>query len=160
MAIFESSNSTGYVIQGAVAGDQLGSSVSGAGDVNKDGFADIIVGARFAGPHSRTEAGAAYLIFGKGGGFSTLSLDGFSSGSAGFIIQGGAAGDYLGSAVSAAGDVNNDTYADILVGAYGADPNSREGAGAAYLILGRAAGFATLDMAIFESSNSTGYVIQ
>jgi hypothetical protein len=75
-------------MQGAVAGDHLGSSVSGAGDANGDGFADIIVGARFAAPNSRGKAGAAYVIFGKGGGFATLDMANFVSGnSTGFIIQ-------------------------------------------------------------------------
>ncbi|KAJ1387203.1 hypothetical protein B484DRAFT_409969, partial [Ochromonadaceae sp. CCMP2298] len=157
---FVFSNTTGFIIQGAAVGDFLGSSVSGAGDVNGDGKDDVIVGAILANPNSRSKAGAAYVIYGMFDRTGAVDLLGFVSGARGFIIQGAAAGDYLGWSVSGAGDVNGDTYADVIVGAPLADPNSRSDAGAAYLILGKASGFVTVDVASFTFDDSTGYIIQ
>jgi hypothetical protein len=56
--------SSGFRIDGAAAGDQSGRSVASAGDVNGDGRPDVIVGAPFADPSSRTDAGSSYVIYG------------------------------------------------------------------------------------------------
>ncbi|KAJ1386763.1 hypothetical protein B484DRAFT_440242, partial [Ochromonadaceae sp. CCMP2298] len=105
---FVSGDSTGFIIQGAMAGDNLGWSVGAAGDVNNDGYADVIVGAPRADPEGRSSAGAVYVILGKGEGFATVDLLGFVSGTRGFIIQGAKVNHYLGYSVSGAGDVNGD----------------------------------------------------
>ena len=65
----------GFVIHGEEAGDASGYSVSSAGDVNGDGFADLIVGANFAdGPgNTRADAGGAYVVFGHPGAFGARS---------------------------------------------------------------------------------------
>lgn len=55
----------GFAIYGAAANDWSGWSVSSAGDVNHDGFADIIIGAYLADPSSRTNAGTSYVIYGN-----------------------------------------------------------------------------------------------
>ena len=52
----------GFAINGAATDDQSGVSVSSAGDINNDGFADIIIGARYASPSSRSYAGTSYII--------------------------------------------------------------------------------------------------
>jgi hypothetical protein len=141
LASFVSGDSTGYTIQGAAQYDRLGYSVSGAGDVNGDGFADVVVGAPFAESNDRYKAGAAYVILGKASGFTNLALASFVSGnSTGYAIQGARVGDLLGISVSGAGDVNGDGYADVIMGADRADPNGRDRAGAAYVIYGWRAG--------------------
>src|SRR4029079_7171145 len=61
----------------------------------------------------------------------------------GFVLSGENSLDYAGYSVSAAGDVNGDGFADMLVGAYGADPHGNESAGAAYVIFGKANGVVT-----------------
>jgi hypothetical protein len=128
----------GFRIDGAAAADNAGIAVAGAGDVNNDGFADVIVGAKRASPLSRTKVGAAYVIFGAA---ASSNVDLASLGARGFVIAGsGSSGDWdTGQAVAGAGDVNLDGYADVLVGAWGADPSSRADAGSAFLIYGSAA---------------------
>src|SRR5688500_16997972 len=92
--------SQGFIIQGDAAGDTAGRSVSSAGDVNGDGFDDLIVGAPY-GDNGGDTAGEAYVIFGKAGAFGTIDLT--NLGAAGFIIQGDYAGDRAGRSVSSAG---------------------------------------------------------
>ena len=70
---------TGFKLSGAAAGDHSGFSVASAGDVNGDGFADLIVGAGSADPNG-SASGASYVVFGKASGFAAnvdlSSLDG------------------------------------------------------------------------------------
>src|SRR2546423_945246 len=57
--------SQGYRIDGAASGDAAGGSVAGAGDVNGDGTADVVVGAGSADNNGRSTSGSAYVVFGK-----------------------------------------------------------------------------------------------
>jgi hypothetical protein len=109
------------------AGDQAGMAVGGAGDVDDDGFADVLVGAP---GHSSVAAysGAAYLVLGPCSGSEDL-------GSASQRLYGEQIGDTLGSAVTGTGDVDGDGYADWLVGVPGDDQAGQE-AGAAILVHG------------------------
>jgi hypothetical protein len=105
------------VINGQCAGDFSGWSVSAAGDVNGDGLADLIVGAGRSDPAAGSDAGRSYVVFGKTGG-SAVDLSAIAAGSGGFVINGECAGDFSGyKSVSAAGDVNGDGLADLIVGA-------------------------------------------
>jgi hypothetical protein len=54
----------GFAIDGELEFDQAGAAVAGAGDVNGDGLADVIIGAPLADPNGK-EAGRAYVVFGK-----------------------------------------------------------------------------------------------
>ena len=122
--------------RGAVAGDALGYSVSGAGDVNGDGYDDIVLGAPYADPRGASRAGSAYVIFGKSGATrDNMDLSSFSS-SDGFRIDGEFAGGYLGRSVSGAGDMNNDGYSEIVLAAPYTHP-TRSHAGTAYVVWGQ-----------------------
>jgi hypothetical protein len=141
----------GIKITSGIAIDLCGSSVSGAGDVNKDGIDDFIVGGYGFDPPSRIDAGGAVVIFGKTSGWADIELTTFNSGSAGFWIWGATTGDQCGWAVSSAGDVNGDGASDVIVGCDWASPLSRPGAGISYVIFGRSAGFTTIDLAAFST---------
>ncbi len=143
--------SNGFQINGNF-GDRSGKNVASAGDINGDGYDDLIIGAYLADPNG-TNSGASYVVFGKASGFtanlSLPSLDGTN----GFRINGEFAHDHSGISVASAGDINNDGYDDLIVGARGADPNG-SGSGASYLIYGRASGFsASLNLATLDGSN-------
>jgi hypothetical protein len=125
----------GFVINGATAGDQSGRSVSSAGDVNGDGFDDLIIGAFKAGPKG-ADSGASYVVFGKAGGTKVELSDVASGTGGGFVINGVATGDRSGWSVSSAGDVNGDGYDDLIVGG----PEVNAGAGASYVVFGKAGG--------------------
>jgi len=125
-------------LYGEGSDDGAGSGVAFAGDVNGDGFDDILVGAdgEDAGGSS---AGAVYLVHGPVSGELSLS-------SAQAKLTGAAAADYAGFQVSSAGDTDGDGYDDLLVGAYGVDSVDRD-AGAAYLVLGPVSGSSSLSAA-------------
>ncbi|MBD3886394.1 FG-GAP repeat protein [Phormidium tenue FACHB-886] len=106
----------GFVIQGEAGGDNAGFSVSGAGDVNGDGLADLIIGAPNASSSSKGQAGKSYVVFGKASG-TEVELSQVATGLGGFVINGEANNDFSGTTVSRAGDVNNDGFADLLVSA-------------------------------------------
>ena len=135
----------GFILQGDAADDRLGHTVSGAGDINGDGYDDLIVGARY-GDDGGDDTGEAYILYGKAGtgsqfgtlvgGRQVLDTTGLSS-TDGFILQGDVAGDELGESVSGAGDINNDGYDDLIVGARFGDDGG-EDAGEAYIIYGGA----------------------
>ena len=126
----------GYRIDGAVANDRIGvERVSGAGDVNRDGRDDVLVGGNGAagrGPNT----GAAWVVFGRRG---SAPVDLAALGAGGYRIAGAKSGDRAGFAVANAGDVNDDGRPDQLVGAYTAANERGTTAGEAYVVFGRRA---------------------
>jgi len=122
-----SASSAHAKLTGEAAGDEAGA-VAAAGDVNQDGYADLLVGAPGADAGG-TDAGRAYLWFGPvAAGAASLST-------ADHIFTGEVAGDLGGSAVAAAGDVNADGADDLLIGA-SCESAAGSCAGAVYLVHG------------------------
>jgi hypothetical protein len=130
--------SSGFVLNGVTAYDYSGRSASAAGDVNDDGFDDLLIGALVT-DYNGNNSGGSYVVFGDSrvGSSGTLELSALD-GSSGFVLNGvtvfGRSG-YSGSSVSAAGDVNGDGVDDLLIGAYGVDPNGKD-SGASYVVFG------------------------
>lgn len=138
------STADGILFTGA-PGEALGWSVSSAGDVNADGFGDLVVGAQHNSA-AGTDAGRAYVYFGGAGATFNTTIDG--------TLTGAAAQDYFGVSVASAGDVNNDGYADVIVGATGNDIVAPQ-AGAAYVYFGGAGAFdTTADLTLTDASGT------
>jgi hypothetical protein len=128
----------GLVIDGGEDHGWLGASVAGAGDVDGDGYGDVLAGAPKSAPGGRDFAGSAWLVRGgPAGGVVDLAV---SPGRAiRFDGQRGGrtnGGDELGTDVSAAGDVDGDGLADVMIGAPWYEVPGRWAAGAAYLVRG------------------------
>jgi len=139
-------------IDGINGKDNLGSSFSGAGDVNGDGYDDLIVGAREGG-NNPTNGGSSYVVFGKASGFNAKLEMNLLDGTNGFRLDGVSAFDFAGHSVSNAGDVNGDGFADILIGAPGTDING-DNSGSSYVVFGKASGFgAVVDLGSLNGSN-------
>ncbi len=117
-------------------GSRFGAAAAYAGDVNNDYYADLVIGAPGFG-NGQANEGAAYLFHGRFAGFGTPAL----------VVEGGEVDARLGEAVAGAGDVNADTYADVLLGAPGASPNAIPAAGILYLLKGSASGIDPVPLA-------------
>ena len=133
----------GVRILGAATGDNLGFSISNAGDVNGDGIDDIIFGAYWADLPSKSDAGVTHVLYGRTQSIGFVGDIQLTAGAialspaVGFRMLGAAASDLSGYAVSAAGDVNNDGIGDIIIGAVYADSPRGGNAGIVYVVFGR-----------------------
>jgi hypothetical protein len=117
-----------WIASGAGWYAYFGHDVASAGDVNGDGYSDVIVGAYITG-----YLGYAYVYHGGSLGLST---------EASWIGIGDQSRCYFGSSVAGAGDVNNDGYSDVIVGAFVYD-NGEIDEGRAYVYHGSSSGLPT-----------------
>ncbi len=151
----------GTTIFGADADDNSGFSVSDAGDINGDGFDELIIGASYgdASGNTKANAGESYVIFGKADWSTTPTIDLANLGSAGITIFGANASDQSGRSVSSAGDVNGDGFDDLAIGAIGGDAlgNAKSDAGESYVIFGKGdwSSTPTIDLASLGTAGIT-----
>ena len=155
----------GFVINGGfvwdwLRGDDSRYSASGAGDINGDGLDDIIIGVPYADRNGdKSKSGASYVVFGKtDGGAVELSEIAGDGNDAGFVLNGGYAGDRSGNSVSGVGDVNGDGLDDIIIGAFFADSNGGK-SGASYVVFGKSDGGVVELSEIASDGNDAGFVI-
>jgi glycosylphosphatidylinositol phospholipase D len=144
----------GSVLNGIHANDRSGQSVSGAGDLNDDGFDDIVIGAYLAEVNGEPQAGESYVVFGTSSGiadpFDLSSLDGAN----GFVLEGAGSYSQSGFRVSDAGDVNGDAIDDLIIGAPYAPAHGVERVGVTYVVFGSTAGFpASIDLSTLNGRN-------
>jgi hypothetical protein len=128
-------------IIGVSSRSAFGHSVAFAGDVNADGFSDIIVGATGADPSGRTDAGTATIFLGSSSGIVAMPAR---------VLEGQTAHAQFGFSVSSPGDVNGDGFSDVLVGAFAASPGGRSGAGSVSLFLGSSTGIPAAPSRVLE----------
>ena len=129
--------------RGTQAASQFGSAIAGAGDVNGDGYADILIGAPFFDDAGRVDSGQVQLFLGGPGAVFDTTADA--------TVAPTAAQSLFGASVAGAGDVNADGFSDILVGVPNASVG-QAGEGAGLLFLGGAGAFNTTSDAAFESN--------
>ncbi|MFZ1461562.1 MAG: integrin alpha, partial [Ignavibacteria bacterium] len=105
-------------------GGQFGISVSTAGDMNGDGYADVIAGGNYL-DNGQLDEGRALVYLGYSGGLRTTAE---------VVYENNQAGSQFGYSVATAGDINGDGFSDVICGAYNYDnPSSNEGAAFVYL---------------------------
>lgn len=119
------SSTPAWTMEGNQANSFFGISVSTAGDVNKDGYADVIIGAHYF-DNGETNEGRVFIYLGSASGLGKTPF---------FTAEGDQVNAFFGKAVACAGDVNRDGYSDVLIGAPGYD-NGQINEGRAYLYLG------------------------
>jgi hypothetical protein len=137
----------GYRVEGFARRDEGGESVRGLGDINADGVPDLIVGAPYGDPGGRTDAGFAYVVYGKASETAVTVADLAGNG---FALTGARASDNVGRwlSVGSPGDVGGDATTDIVVGAQGGDENGRSNSGSAYVLYARSAPEVSADSTI------------
>ena len=131
-----------------VASDQLyvDASVASAGDVNGDGYSDVIVGlAGYDNP--QIDEGRTSVYLGSAAGLATTAA---------WTVESDQAGGYFGRSATSAGDVNGDGYSDVIVGAYGFASGQIE-EGVAWVYPGSAAGLSTTPVWVAEGDQATAY---
>lgn len=149
--VTELDGTNGFRIDAAETAGRLSWSMGRAGDVNGDGFDDIIVQATDADPGVWRE-GTTYILFGRAGGlpptFDLENIDGINGVRIDNI-------EYRGQAMSAAtGDFNGDGYADVAIGAPGRTPLGEEyGPENVYVVFGRPDWPATINVGLLDGSN-------
>jgi hypothetical protein len=139
----------GFALFGSQVAEFSGSSVSKAGDVNGDGYGDVVIGAVGHdivdnGTVTAADTGAAYVVYGHNGSFSalsSLSLLGVAGAESGFRMDGVIAGDGSGGSVGSVGDFNGDGFDDFVVGVSSSDSQGKSGVGRAYVVYGKAQNF-------------------
>ena len=141
-AIIASSESGvyGFNIEGEVTGDQLGRAVAGGGDINGDGFDDILLGAPYHDLDGQSSVGAAYVLFGKSLFHREERLETLD-GSNGFKMIGARGSDFTSISLNILGDVNGDGFDDIGIGAHFFDRLGYGRTGAFYVVFGKPDGF-------------------
>ncbi|MCI0473652.1 MAG: integrin alpha, partial [Ignavibacteria bacterium] len=140
------STSPNWTAESNQAGAYFGYSVSNAGDVNGDGYSDVIVGAYYY-DNGQTDEGRTFVYHGSASGLLTT---------ANWTAESDQASAHFGCSVSTAGDVNGDGYSDVIVGAYYYD-NGETDEGRAFVYHGSSSGLSLTQNWTAESDQASAY---
>ncbi|WP_051069987.1 T9SS type A sorting domain-containing protein [Balneola vulgaris] len=148
----------GFTVTGASAGEWLGYALA-KGDVNNDGIEDIIMSAHNAKVNGVNNLGRVYVLFGRSTPYpSNINLSDLTS-STGLTIYGNSAdAGFIGIDV-ASGDVNNDTYDDIIIGAPYSTVNGNYNTGKVIVVFGTTS-FGTDSLNINDIDGTNGFYIE
>ena len=125
-----------------------------AGDVNGDGISDIIVGSSDSSPFGYSQAGAAYVVYGRKGGYDSVNLDTLLSNKHGFKVFGESVGAMAGNSVSSAGDINGDGIDDMIIGSPGFSLLENISVGASYVLYGKERGYSyNIELSALNGTN-------
>ncbi len=138
----------GWVGENNIPGSGYGWSVAGAGDINRDGYADVVIGAPFTAVNGREMQGQAYVYLGSAEGLRRTPAATLQDPQSGWVCFGGA--------VAGAGDVNGDGYDDIIVGAPHIN-NPEHNEGRAYVFHGSVRGISSVPAWTSEGQIIEGY---
>ncbi len=134
----------------------FGRSVAGAGDINGDGFSDVIIGAtKFIYTTGASDQGTAFVYYGSALG---LGLGGLNPTFSVQLFGSGSNVAFYGWSVTSAGDLNGDGYSDVAVGAYQEESGAQTDEGLLYVYHGSAAGLNTVPAAILQSDQTNAWM--
>ncbi|HCH62409.1 MAG TPA: hypothetical protein DFR83_06370 [Deltaproteobacteria bacterium] len=152
IAIASSIGSASWTIAGEDSGDQMGASIASAGDLNGDGYGDVVVGAPYH-DDTTSNTGSAYVFFGQANPSGPVT-----GGDADAEVAGELRNDYAGTSVTGLGDLDGDGNLDLGVGAPGFDYGGMDFPGAAYALYGPISGYQSLNdvLSRLGGSNTNG----
>ncbi|MBL7700930.1 MAG: FG-GAP repeat protein [Ferruginibacter sp.] len=130
------------------AGAIFGSSVASAGDVNGDGYSDVIIGAPRFDEGANLDEGRAFVYHGSAAGLSATPSS--------TPDDADQANAFFGTSVATAGDVNGDGYSDVIIGAYLYDDGAFSNEGRAFVYHGSATGLVTTPSSMPDDCNQVG----
>jgi len=139
-------SSADWTAESDQASAQLGVAVATAGDVNGDGYSDVIVGSHQY-DNDEIDEGRAYVYYGSAAGLSAA---------ANWTAESNQANALFGYSVATAGDINGDGYSDVIVGAYQYDDGHTD-EGCAFIYFGSASGLASTPNWTVESNQDGAY---
>lgn len=138
------------VLLGPITDARFGKSVATAGDLNGDGYSDVVVGARDY-DNGQSNEGSAFVYYGSANGIGTVPD---------VVLESDQVGASFGNAVSTAGDVNGDGFSDLLIGApnWESDPAGLGSEGAIFVYHGSSTGVSTVPNAVRRANSAAKYM--
>jgi Ca2+-binding RTX toxin-like protein len=143
---------SGFKFMGENPGDLLGRSVAGSGDVNGDGYDDLILSAPGASINGESSTGKVYIVFGKSEKFSSTVDLSLLNGTNGYRIDGATQGS-AGFSVNGAGDVNGDGLNDLIIGAPWAEVDGLGNTGQSYIVFGNTTNSSVMSLSSLDGNN-------
>ncbi|MBO87262.1 MAG: hypothetical protein CL927_18090 [Deltaproteobacteria bacterium] len=137
------------VLEAETENTAYGSVVTGVGDLNGDGYADVAIGAPSWGDETLPGAGRVYVHLGGPDGLDPVPNR---------VLSGAASNDRMGAALVGPGDINGDGLDDLAVGIPYADPGGITDAGQVHIYLGTESGVAAAPVHVLNGTGSSEWL--